>query len=128
MPRLTKPGSELRTWVNRHYPNRDKRSDGWIADAAHMAAGTSDHIPNEFGIVHAIDIDADLKPKSKDHTDAHRLADMIREQGRTGERPIKYVIFSGRIASARMGWRWRKYRGTNPHLHHIHVSFKETGE
>ena len=126
--KLTKPGAELRTWVNRHYPGRDKRSDGWIADAAHMAAGTSDHIPNEHGIVHAIDIDADLKPKAKDRTAAHHLAEMIRQQGKRGERPISYVIFAGRIASPRLGWRWRKYTGSNPHLHHIHVSFKETGE
>lgn len=128
MARLTKPGSELRAWVNRHYPKRDKRSDGWIADAAHMAAGTSDHIPNEHGIVHAIDIDADLQPRSKDHSAAHHLAEMIRQQGKRKERPIKYVIYSGRIASAKTLWRWVKYRGTNPHLKHIHVSFKETGE
>lgn len=128
MPKLTKPGVELRTWVNRHYPKRDKRSDGWIADAAHMAAGTSDHIPNEHGIVHAIDIDADLQPKAKDHSAAYHLADMIRLQGKNGERPIKYVIFAGRLASSRLGWTWRKYSGGNPHLHHIHVSFVETGE
>ena len=126
--KLTKPAADLRTWINRHYPGRDKRSDGAVADAAHMAAGTSDHIPNEHGIVHAIDIDADLKPKAKDRTAAHHLADMIRQQGKHGERPIKYVIYSGRIASARLGWRWRKYRGTNPHHAHIHVSFVETGE
>ena len=126
--KLTKPAADLRTWVNRHYPGRDKRSDGAVADAAHMAAGTSDHIPNEHGIVHAIDIDADLQPKAKDRTAAHHLADMIRQQAKRTERPVKYVIFAGRIASARTGWRWIKYRGSNPHLHHIHVSFKETGE
>ena len=125
--KLTKPAADLRTWINRHYPGRDKRSDGAVADAAHMAAGTSDHIPNEHGIVHAIDIDADLKPKAKDRTAAHHLAEMIRQQGKTKERPIKYVIFAGRIASSRFNWRWRKHNG-NPHLHHIHVSFKETGE
>lgn len=114
--------------MNRHYPGRDKATDGWIADAAHMAAGTSDHIPDEHGIVHAIDIDADLKPAAKDHTDAHHLADMIRMDGKNGVRPIKYVIFAGRIASARLGWRWRKYTGPNPHNHHIHVSFMETGQ
>lgn len=128
MPRLCKPGFELRTWVNRHYPKRDKRSDGWIADAAHMAAGTSDHIPNEHGVVHAIDIDADLQPKAKDRTAAHHLAEMIRQQAKRGERPVKYVIFAGRIASGKTGWRWIKYRGSNPHLHHVHVSFRETGE
>ena len=128
MARLTKPGADLRRWVNAHYPGRDKSSDGWIADAAHMAAGMSDHCPNEHGIVHAIDIDADLKPKAKDRTAAHHLAEMIRQQGMTGERPISYVIFAGRIASPRLRWVWRRYRGTNPHHGHIHVSFKETGE
>lgn len=128
MPRLTRPGSELRTWINRHYPKRDKRSDGWIADAAHMAAGTSDHCPDVHGIVHAIDIDADLKPNAKDRTAAHHLAEMLRQEAKRGDRPIKYIIWSGRIASSRLGWTWRKYRGPNPHLHHIHVSFTVTGE
>ena len=128
MPKLSKPAADLRTWINRHYPGRDKASDGWIADAAHRAAGTSDHIPNGYGIVHASDIDADLKPKAKDHSAAHHLAEMLRQQGKRGERPISYIIFSGRIASPRLGWRWRKYRGTNPHMGHIHISFKESGE
>lgn len=127
MPKLSRPAADLRAWINRHYPGRDKASDGWIADAAHMAAGISDHIPNEHGIVHAIDIDADLKPKAKDRSAAHHLAEMIRLEGKRGDRPIKYVIYDRRIASARLGWRWRKHTG-NPHLAHIHISFQETGE
>jgi hypothetical protein len=55
------------------------------------------------------------------------LADQIRLAARTDKR-IAYVIFNGRIASSRMGFRWRKYSGSNPHLHHCHVSFTKKGD
>lgn len=114
----------LLSWVNLHYPHRDKASDGIKGDAKH-AARPSDHNPDSKGIVRALDIDADLIPGAKDHTEAHRLADTIRAWGKQDVRPIAYVIFAGRIASPRLNWRWRKYTGTNPHLHHIHVSFRK---
>jgi hypothetical protein len=41
---------------------------------------------------------------------------------------ISYIIFDGRIASPRMGWRWRKYRGSNPHRAHLHCSFTKQGD
>ncbi len=47
---------------------------------------------------------------------------------KAGEKRISYVIFNGRIASARMGWRWRKYSGSNPHNHHCHISFTKQGD
>jgi hypothetical protein len=27
-----------------------------------------------------------------------------------------------------MGWRWRKYSGSNPHKHHCHISFTTKGD
>jgi hypothetical protein len=41
---------------------------------------------------------------------------------------ISYIIFQNRIASSRMGWRWRKYSGSNPHNHHCHISFTTKGD
>ena len=117
---------ELRKWVNRHYPQRDKRSDGTIGNAAHRAT-KSDHNPDpQNGVVRAFDIDADLIPKAKDRSEAYRLAEMLRNDGKFDRRPIAYVIFSGKIASPKRRWKWRKYTGNNPHLSHIHVSFRET--
>ena len=122
---LSRHAESLRMWINLHYPHRDKQSDGSIGDQRH-AARNSQHNPDPVsGIVRAIDIDADLIPGAKDHTEAHRLADTMRAWGKSGERPIAYVIFHERIASPRKNWAWRPYTGTNPHYYHIHVSFKK---
>jgi hypothetical protein len=50
------------------------------------------------------------------------LADQIRIAGKTDKR-IKYVIHNHHIASKLLNWRWRKYKGINPHTKHIHISF-----
>jgi hypothetical protein len=55
------------------------------------------------------------------------IADQLRRLAKTDKR-IAYIIFAGRIASSRMGWRWRKYKGSNPHNHHLHVSFSRKGD
>lgn len=122
-PRLCKPGVRLRDWIDDTYPNRDKRSDGWIGDTAH-ASRKSDHNPDpKTGVVRAIDIDADLRSGRPD--EALRLADTLRAEAKARKRPISYIIFAGKIASPTSLWAWRKYRGNNPHLAHIHVSFKK---
>jgi hypothetical protein len=51
----------LRQEFNLINPERDKASDGWIGDAAHQANPTSDHNPDLRGLVHAIDMDEDLR-------------------------------------------------------------------
>ena len=124
-PRLCKSGQQLRLQVDDSYPDRDRTSDGWIGDTRHQAR-PSDHNPDEQGIVRAIDIDRDLSGKAKPDL-MPDLADQIRLAARTDKR-IAYVIFNGRIASARMGFRWRKYKGSNLHLHHCHVSFTKKGD
>lgn len=123
---LSSHAEDLRNWINRMYPNRDKSSDGTIGDAAHQLR-PSDHNPdprsNPPGCVRAIDIDADLHPGAKDRSEAARLAETLRIQAKRKVRPIAYIIYNGRIASPRLAWRWRPYRGLNPHKAHIHVSF-----
>jgi hypothetical protein len=41
---------------------------------------------------------------------------------------ISYIIFAGKIASPRMGWRFRKYSGINQHHAHCHISFSKKGD
>jgi len=124
--KLCKAGQQLRLQVDDSYPDRDKSSDGWIGDTSHKAR-RSDHNPDAKGIVRAIDIDRDLSGKAKPDLMPY-LADQIRVCAKRGDKRISYIIFAGRIASSRMGWRWRKYRGINPHNTHLHVSFSPKGD
>ena len=121
-PWLSKAAVQLREQIDDSYPNRSRKSDGWIADLRHQQAGKSDHIPDKSnGCVRAIDIDARL---SDNKGDSAYLADQIRQYGKNYGR-ISYVIHLGKIASPVLGWRWRTYRGFSPHNHHIHISFKK---
>jgi hypothetical protein len=128
-PILCKAGQQLRLQVDDSYPDRDRRSDGWIGDTRHQArASASDHNPDANGIVRAIDIDRDLSGKAKPDL-MPDLADQIRLFAkRDKSKRISYIIFAGKIASARLGWRWRKYSGINPHHSHCHISFHSKGD
>ena len=128
---LSAAGVTLRNQINRRWPRRDKRSDGWIGDASHQASSTSDHNPDwsAGGVVRAIDIDADLNVRAGNHAAAEELAEQLRVLARDRERTrISYIIFQGRIASERENFAWRPYTGSNAHDHHIHVSFKPSGD
>ena len=124
-PWLSKSAVQLREQIDDFYPSRSRRSDGWVADLRHQQAGKSNHIPDaKTGVVRAIDIDARL---SDNRGDSAYLADQLRLYGKNHGR-ISYVIHLGRIASPVLGWRWRKYRGYNPHNHHIHISFTKASD
>jgi len=130
-PILCKAGQQLREQFDDCYPDRDRTSDGWIGDARHSARA-SDHNPDwknaveGIAYVRAIDIDRDLSGKVKPDL-MPDLADQIRLAAKRDKR-IAYIIFNGKIASARLGFRWRKYKGSNPHNHHCHVSFTKAGD
>lgn len=123
MPKLCKAGQQLREQIDDAFPDRDRASDGWLGDAKH-AARKSDHNPTVEGIVRAIDIDADLKSHK---SEAFDLADQLRLLARSDKR-ISYIIFNSKIASWRMNYKWRVYRGINPHKKHIHISFTKLGD
>lgn len=125
-PVLCKAGQQLREQFDDSYPDRDRRSDGWIGDTRHQAR-PSDHNPDEQGIVRAIDIDRDISgtPKPDLMPD---IADQLRLAAKRGEKRISYIIFEGRIASAKKAWAWRPYDGANKHNHHMHVSFTKAGD
>ena len=121
-PWLSKAAGQLREQIDDSYPNRSRKSDGWIADLRHQQAGKSDHIPDKSnGCVRAIDIDASL---SDNKGDSAYLADQIRQYAKNNRR-ISYVIHLGMIASPIMNYKWRRYRGYSPHNHHIHISFRK---
>ena len=124
-PRLSKAASQLREQFDDCFGDRDRTSDGWIGDSRHSAR-KSDHNPDEQGWVRAIDIDRDLsgKPKPDIMPD---LADQLRQLAKSDKR-ISYIIFDGKIASARSLWRWRKYKGINQHRTHLHCSFTRKGD
>ena len=121
--RLCKAGQQLREQIDDAYPDRDRASDGWIADAKH-AARKSDHNPTAEGIVRALDIDADFRSHK---SEAFDLADQLRLLARFDKR-ISYIIFNGKIASYKRNYKWRKYTGINPHKTHIHISFTAKGD
>jgi hypothetical protein len=124
-PRLSNAAEQLRSEINTKYPNRDKRSDGWIGDTSHNAR-KSDHNPDKNGWVRAIDIDSDLvKGSSKE---SWLLAEQIKTIALKGDKRISYVIHQHRIASPRQNWAWRVYKGANPHVSHIHISFDKSGD
>jgi len=126
-PKLCKAGAQLREQFDDSYPDRDRTSDGWVADARHIAAGTSDHIPDaSTGTVRACDFDRDVSGKAKPDL-MPDIADQLRLLAKTDKR-IKYIIFDGSICSAKSLWRWRPYKGVNKHRHHLHISFTSKGD
>ena len=124
--KLCKAGQQLRLQVDDSYPDRDRTSDGWIGDTRHQAR-PSDHNPDANGICRAVDLDRDLSGASKPDL-MPDLADQIRICAKRGDKRIAYIIFNGRIASPRSFWRWRAYKGINPHVKHCHVSFTKKGD
>ena len=126
-PVLCKAGQQLREQFDDTFPDRDRHSDGWIGDLRHSAR-PSDHNPDpEKGVVRAIDVDRDVHKTGKPDL-MPDIADQLRLAAKAGEKRIAYIIFEGRIASSRMGWRWRPYKGSNPHNKHCHISFTKQGD
>jgi hypothetical protein len=123
-PLLCKAGQQLREQIDDSFPDRDRKSDGWIGDAKHSNR-KSDHNPDPSnGIVRALDVDKDFD--SRADTSIY-LANQIRLCARRDKR-IKYIIHKGKIASAKSLWIFRPYSGYNRHDAHIHISFSKKGD
>lgn len=127
-PKLSKAAIQFREQLDDSFPSRDRASDGWIGDTRH-ATRKSDHNPDDEGWVRAIDVDADLFGRGVKPFIMPDLADQIRVRCKSkAERRIAYIIFDKRIASPILNWKWRKYKGSNPHTKHMHLSFKKEAD
>jgi peptidoglycan hydrolase-like protein with peptidoglycan-binding domain len=115
-PRRAKSTAMLLEQVNQASPDRSKKDDGWIGDAAH-ASRASDHNPNKAGVVQAQDITHD--PPG---FDSYAFAEVLRTNK---DKRLKYVISNKKIFAGNAGpqpWTWRNYSGSNPHDKHVHIS------
>lgn len=107
--------AQLRAQINATWPKRSKALDGWIGDAAHSAR-VSDHNPDygSGGVVRALDVTA------------KGISTRALLKAAKGDSRTAYVIHKGKIYGAER-FKARKYRGSNPHTHHVHISIKHTG-
>lgn len=129
MATLTKGGVRLRAQIDRRWPGRDRRSDGWIGDRAHSARA-SQHNPDKNGIVRAIDIDENMgKGRLRNGISARRLANELiayAGSGLPGSKRVLYVVYENALASGTYWSKWWQWRpGAWGHTQHIHVSFTE---
>lgn len=104
--------------ANRQWPKRSRASDGTIGDAAHSAR-SSDHNPNDAGVVCAFDLTHDPAHGA----DCHLVFDNLRK-ARDGR--AHYFIFDGQIVSSTTSpWQVRPYvppPGGSMHREHLHLS------
>jgi len=113
-PHLSKAAIQLREQIDDCFPDRDRRSDGWIADARHLAAGKSDHIPDaKTAVVRAIDVDKDL---SQIKGISVYLVEQLRLHAKSDKsKRISYIIFNGKICSAIGKFQmWQQTANTHP--------------
>lgn len=113
--------------ADRMAPNRSRRSDGSIGDAAH-AARKSDHNPDEAGRIDYVDA-LDLTHDPVAGFDAHGQARSVARNISNGvETRLDYIISNRQIFSQRLGvWAWRPYTGSNGHTQHAHFSVRDSG-
>jgi hypothetical protein len=118
----------LKSQVDSRWPNRDRASDGIKGDSNH-ADRPSDHNPDSRGLVHAIDIDEDLRGSRNDN---RWLADQMiayARMRRAGSERFKNIVYENQVASGTYAdhyWTWRN--GSFGHEKHIHTSFSTTGQ
>jgi hypothetical protein len=118
--RVAKSLLHLRDQINAKVPNRNKRNDGTIGDAAHSAR-VSDHNPDTDGVVKAMDITND----PGHGVIARHIAEAIIA---SKDERVKYIISNRQICAGDVGpspWRWRAYNGSNPHTEHVHISVRK---
>lgn len=126
---VAKSLDKLLAQVNALAPNRSRRSDGSIGDAAHRA-GRSDHNPEDKPGSEPDEVDArDITHDPVGGCDIGRIFEAIRLSCLAGrEHRVKYLIFNRRYCSSNTGWQWRPYTGDNPHDKHGHISVNDVDD
>lgn len=124
----TKNLDNLMRQFNARFPNRDRRSDGWIGDDAHMAH-TSGHNPDDTpGSKPAWDGDSDNLPEVRDQDIDSDLGepgtDMDDVVAHLIDLPhftavCRYLIWDRHWWHSRDGFVKRPFGG-DPHIEHLH--------
>ena len=132
MAKLVAGGVTLRDQINERFPDRDKSSDGWVGDAAHVGRA-SFHNPDKNGWVHALDIDENFGVgKWRNGRNAKALADQLvayAASGLPGANRVLHVVYEDQVASGSYKSSWWKFRGAGyAHFQHIHISFTDKAQ
>lgn len=128
-PRLCPAGITFRDQLNARFPKRDKRSDGWIGDAAHSQR-RSYHNPDRNGVVWALDVDENMGIGTwRNGHAAKRLADQLlvyASSGLPGSERILHVVYEDQVASGTYRKWWWIWRGKGyGHTEHVHITFRD---
>ena len=91
-------------------PNRNKASDGLLPSAAHIKQNPDSDHNTGFAV--------DLTHDPLHNIDGFEVYEKLKADKR-----VKYLIFHGKIWSAKNGE--NRYSGINQHDHHVHVSIKD---
>jgi hypothetical protein len=91
-------------------PKRLKASDGLLPSAAHLAQSPNSDHNTGFAV--------DLSHDPNGGIDCFDLFEKLKADKR-----VKYLIFQGKIWSAKNGE--SRYTGINAHNHHLHISINE---
>ena len=91
-------------------PKRKKASDGLLPSAAHQKQNPNSDHNTGFAV--------DLTHDPDGGIDCFDIYDKLQKDKR-----VKYLIFQGKIWSAKNGE--TRYNGSNPHNKHIHISIKD---
>lgn len=125
---LCAAGTTFRDQINARWPKRDKRSDGWIGDAAHSAR-FSYHNPDKNGIVWALDVDENMGIGTwRNGRTCKRLANQLLAYARSGlpgSDRILHVVYEDQVASGTYRKWWWVWRGKGyGHTIHMHITFQ----
>lgn len=99
--------------IDRVWPHRDRRTDGWYASVDDRIS--KGHNPGRGGFTHAIDVD-------KDGIDQMLLINRLKKSGGV----LWYVIWNRKLYSNTYDWIPRPYNGKNPHTDHLHIEVYHT--
>lgn len=99
--------------LDKRWPNRDHRTDGWYADP--KVRTSKGHNPGHKGYSHAIDVD-------KDGINPSWIIDHITKD----DKVLWYIIWNRTLYSNTYNWKPRPYTGSNPHTDHMHIEIYQT--